>query len=137
MTDGKILIVDDEEIVVDALEGLLVGEGYDVLVASEGKEALDKAYSEKPDVIVLDAQIPKMDGFKVCQTIKEDPKREINSIMVIIITGAFTDPKSHARALIQSKADDFILKPFKSEVLIHRVKVLLHKRNLIMNETNP
>jgi len=131
MRQDKILIVDDEEIVVDALEGLLLDEGYDVVTASDGDEAIEKIQAERPDLIVLDAQIPKKDGFKVCHEVKMDEDESISKILVIIITGAFTDPKSHARALLVSKADDFILKPFKSEILCHRIKVLLHKRDMM------
>ncbi len=135
MRQDKILIVDDEEVVVDALEGLLLDEGYEVLTASDGDEALDKIRSDRPDLVVLDAQIPKKDGFKVCRELKSDEDASISKILVIMITGAFTDPKSHARALLLSKADDFILKPFKSEILCHRIKVLLHKRDM-MTETS-
>ena len=136
MRQDKILIVDDEEVVVDALEGLLLDEGYDVVAASDGDEALEKARSERPDLIVLDAQIPKKDGFKVCREIKTDEDESISKTLVIIITGAFTDPKSHARALLVSKADDFILKPFKSEILCHRIKVLLHKRDMMIEASS-
>ncbi|NIO03617.1 MAG: response regulator [Proteobacteria bacterium] len=136
MKKDKILIVDDEEVVVDALEGLLLDEGYNVVTAADGDEAIEQFKAERPDLIVLDAQIPKKDGFKVCREIKTDEDETLAQTLVIIITGAFTDPKSHARALLLSKADDFILKPFKSEILCHRIKVLLHKRDMMMEASS-
>jgi len=136
MKKDKILIVDDEEVVVDALEGLLLDEGYNVVTAADGDEAIEQFKAERPDLIVLDAQIPKKDGFKVCREIKTDGDETLAQTLVIIITGAFTDPKSHARALLLSKADDFILKPFKSEILCHRIKVLLHKRDMMMEASS-
>ncbi len=136
MKTDKILIVDDEEVVVDALEGLLLDEGYNVVTAVDGDEAIKQVEAERPDLVVLDAQIPKKDGFKVCREIKTNEEEAIAQTLVIIITGAFTDPKSHARALLLSKADDFILKPFKSEILCHRIKVLLHKREMMIDASS-
>jgi two-component system alkaline phosphatase synthesis response regulator PhoP len=136
MKTDKILIVDDEEVVVDALEGLLLDEGYNVVTAVDGDEAIKQIEAERPDLVVLDAQIPKKDGFKVCREIKTNEEETIAQTLVIIITGAFTDPKSHARALLLSKADDFILKPFKSEILCHRIKVLLHKREMMIDASS-
>lgn len=126
-----ILLVDDEEIVREAISQVLIDEGYKVVLAQDGLEALDKAVSEAPDLIVLDADIPKKNGFEVCMELKGSRMRECNRIPVLMITGVYKRPENNARALLRCKANDYLLKPFKKADFLHRVKVLIHKANNI------
>ncbi len=123
----NILLVDDEEIVREAISEVLKDEGYRVVMAKDGLEALDMAKLEQVDLIVLDADIPKKNGFDVCMELKGPRMRETNHIPVLMITGVYKRPENNARALLRCKADDYLLKPFKKDVFLHRVKVLLHK----------
>lgn len=122
-----ILLVDDEEIVRDAISQVLNDEGYRVILAQDGLEALEKVKTGNVDLIVLDADIPKKDGFEVCMELKGSRMRETNRIPVLMITGVYKRPENNARALLRCKADDYLLKPFKKNDFLHRVKVLLHK----------
>jgi two-component system OmpR family response regulator/two-component system alkaline phosphatase synthesis response regulator PhoP len=123
-----ILVVDDEEIIREALTEVLLDEGYRVVTAMDGAEALETAQREKPDLVVLDADIPKKNGFEVCMELKGPGLRELNQVPVMMITGVYKRPENNARALLRSKADDYVLKPFKREDFLHRVKVLLHRK---------
>ncbi len=123
----KILLVDDEEIVREAVSEVLADEGYKVVTAGDGLEALKLAETEVPDLIVLDADLPGKNGFEVCMEIKGPKMRQLNHIPVMMITGVYKRPENNARALLRCKADDYVLKPFKRDIFLHRVKVLLSK----------
>jgi len=124
MSDRKrILIVDDEKDLVDILKTRLEIEGYEILAAYDGQEGLEKAQEEKPDLILLDVMMPKMNGYQVCRLLKYD--EEFQNIPVIIIT---------ARGQEQDKmtgdevgADEYITKPFENGVLFAKIKELLGK----------
>ena len=89
--DKKILIVDDDDLFVELLSDTLTAEGYEVLTASDGMEALDKVRQRLPSYIFLDLILPKIDGIRVCRYLKEDPR--YSSIPVIVLTGiAAEDP---------------------------------------------
>jgi putative two-component system response regulator len=103
-----VLIVDDEYIGRETLQAVLEGEGYELEMAENGFEAIEKAKKLLPDVILLDVMMPGMTGFEVCQRIRNDP--EIAEIPIIILT-ALDDRESLLNAL-KAGADDFISKPF-------------------------
>ena len=122
MTDKpKILIVDDEPITIEILEGHLAREGYDITFANSGREALEKMEALEPDVILLDIMMPDMDGFEVCRRLKTDKRWQ--HIPVILVT-ALADKKDLARGL-DAGADDFINKPVHNLELRARVKSML------------
>ena len=122
-----ILLVDDEEIIREAVSEILADEGYRVILAKDGQEALDKAVSEDIQLVVLDADIPKKNGFEVCMELKGPKMRRTNHVPVLMITRVYKRPENNARALLRCKADDYLLKPFKKDDFLHRVKVLLHR----------
>jgi DNA-binding response OmpR family regulator len=122
-----ILLVDDEEIVREAISEVLIDEGYKVITAKDGQEALDLAQKEPIDLVVLDADIPKKNGFEVCMELKGSRLRDKNRVPVLMITGVYKRPENNARALLRCHADDYVLKPFKREDFLHRLKILLHK----------
>jgi putative two-component system response regulator len=105
---SRVLIVDDEFSGRQTLESVLEGEGYELEMAENGMEAIEKAKAGMPDVILLDVMMPGMTGFEVCQRIRSDPK--VAEIPIIVLT-ALDDRESMLTAL-KSGADDFISKPF-------------------------
>jgi len=105
---SMVLIVDDEYIGRETLQSVLEGEGYELEMAENGLQAIEKAKQLLPDVILLDVMMPGMTGFEVCQRIRSDP--QIAEIPIIILT-ALDDRESLLNAL-KAGADDFISKPF-------------------------
>ena len=104
----RILVVDDESILRSLLEKILKKEGYEVLLAASGKEAIEILECEKADIIISDIKMPEMDGFALLRAVKE----KYPSIGVIMMT-AYADAYSVKDALLLG-ADDYITKPFKS-----------------------
>jgi DNA-binding response OmpR family regulator len=119
----KILVVDDEEDLVIALSARLKAGGYDVLVARDGLEALTKARTLEPDLILLDLMLPKMDGYKVARLLKFDQRYAGIPILMLTARGQEMDQELGR----QAGADDYIVKPFNSAELMERIKELLDK----------
>lgn len=118
---AKILIVDDEELNLKLIEGILKDTGYELYFAKDGKEALEKTYELMPDLILLDIMMPEVDGYKVARKLKQDEETRI--IPIIMIT-ALKDLESKVKA-INAGADDFISKPVDPNEVQARVKSLL------------
>ncbi len=114
---SMVLIVDDEYIGRETLQSVLEGEGYQLEMAENGMQAIEKAKKLLPDVILLDVMMPGMTGFEVCQRIRSDP--EIAEIPIIVLT-ALDDRESLLTAL-KAGADDFISKPGRSQPARDRV----------------
>ena len=119
----KILVVDDEEDLVIALSARLKAGCYDVLVARDGLEALTKARTLEPDLILLDLMLPKMDGYKVARLLKFDQRYAGIPILMLTARGQEMDQELGR----QAGADDYIVKPFNSAELMERIKELLDK----------
>jgi CheY-like chemotaxis protein len=120
----KVLVVDDERQIRNLLKEFLTNEAYEVILASNGKEAIELTDKEHPDVILLDLKMPGIDGIEVCKRLKEEPKTQF--IPIIVITG-YVDNKIHA---IEAGADDFVHKPVNLTELGFRVKSILRTRYL-------
>jgi len=118
---ATVLIVDDEPYNVDVLQQELEDMNYNIITASNGKEALDKIKSQQPDLILLDLMMPVVDGFAVLSEIKMD--NELRNIPVIIVSAA-DDSKSVVKGIKQG-ADDYITKPIDPEHLKSKLKDLL------------
>ena len=116
----KVLIVDDERAIVDILNHNLKREGYETVQAYDGEEAVNKVKEEKPDLILLDVMLPKIDGFTVCKTI-----RQTSNIPIIMVT-AKEDVVDKVIGL-ELGADDYITKPFSVREVLARVKANLRK----------
>lgn len=129
-----ILIVDDVPLNLQMLGGLLQSKGYEVAPASSGAIALEMAQTQTPDLILLDIQMPEMDGFKVCKLLKENPVTK--DIPVIFLT-AFVETEDIVRGF-ELGAVDYISKPFNSSELIARVNthLSLKKATDLLQETN-
>lgn len=124
MDKKRILIVDDEEDIVNVLRFRLEANNYAVLSASEGQEGLNKARTEKPDLVILDLMLPKLDGYKVCRMLKFD--ETYKSIPIIIFTARAQ--KKDEELGMEMGADAYIAKPFEPEVLLGKIKELLSKQ---------
>ncbi len=118
---AKVLVVEDNQESRDLLVYFLKPAGYEVVIAEDGVEALEYINRELPDVILLDAMMPRMNGYQVCERLKKD--RRTFHIPIIMIT-ALKELKDKIQAL-EAGADDFISKPFDSVELLTRVKSLL------------
>ena len=120
----KVLVVDDESQIRDLLSSFLTGQGYEVVVGSNGEEAITLAETENPQVILLDAKMPGVDGIEACRRLKSAENTQL--IPIIMIT-AFADNQMRA---IETGADDFVKKPFDLLELSIRVKSILRMSNL-------
>jgi len=123
MAKKKILVVDDEPNVIKMLETRLRYEGYDVVTASDGQQALDKARDERPDLILLDVMLPKLDGYGVCRQLRSDGKYISIPIVMLTACGQMQDIKKG----MEKGADAYIAKPFNSEALLGIVTGLIGK----------
>ena len=119
----KILIADDEPNIVISLEFLLRREGYEVVVAHDGVQALERVRAERPDLAILDVMMPNRNGFEVCQDLRHDPEFKTMRIMMLTAKGRDTEV-SKGLAL---GADVYMTKPFATRDLLAKVKALLER----------
>ena len=119
----KILITEDSPTILEILKSVLVEEGYEVIAASDGQQALNLAKTEKPDLMVLDLMLPKIDGYKVCRMLKFDEKYKDIPIIMLTARTNETDEKLGKEV----GADAYIKKPFQPEVVIDEIKKLLNR----------
>jgi len=121
MGNKRILLADDEEDIKTVVKMLLESHGYEVATAFDGLDTLDKAKTEKPDLILLDIMMPVLNGFEVCKRLKED--QETADIPIIMLSAA-----AHADSVekgLSAGAKDYIIKPFEPETLLQKVKETL------------
>lgn len=119
----KILIVDDEPDILEFLKYNLVKEGYDVLTASDGEEGIRIAEKEKPQLIILDIMMPKMDGVEVCRQLRS--KSEFDKTVIAFLTAREEDYSQIAA--LDVGGDDYITKPIRPRVFLSRIKALLRR----------
>ncbi len=117
----KVLIADDEPNIVISLEFLLRREGFEVLVAVDGEEALNKARAERPQLVLLDVMMPKMNGFDVCQALRADPEMAGMRILMLTAKGRDTEVSKG----LGLGADAYVTKPFSTKDLVAQVRQLL------------
>jgi two-component system, OmpR family, response regulator MprA len=118
----RVLVVDDERAVRDSLRRALELEGYDVELAADGEEALERlAQNGEPDAVVLDILMPRMDGLEVCRRLR----REGHSLPVLMLTAR--DEVENRVAGLDAGADDYVTKPFALEELLARLRALLRR----------
>jgi len=118
---GKILLIDDHDSVLKLLDAILKVRNYDVRYASSGPEGLEKAQTEKPDLVLLDVMMPGMDGFKVCQALKQMEATRDIPVVFLTARGEETDREMGQRVGGQG----FIKKPFRSVDLMDTITALL------------
>jgi DNA-binding response OmpR family regulator len=120
MKTYKILVVDDEIDIVDFIDDYLTGEGYEVIKAYDGVEALDKIRQNLPDLVVLDVMLPGLDGFEVCKQMRTE-----STVPILMVTAKDTDVDKIVG--LEIGADDYMPKPFNPRELVARVKAILRR----------
>ena len=134
-TTARILVVDDNRSLVRVIEGVLQKNGFQVLTAFDGEEGLRQAKAEKPDLIILDIVMPRMDGYQVCRALQDDPDTSAIPVLMLTVKGQVDDPdldEASVRSGIEERmagfdvgALDFLSKPVKANELLERVRNLL------------
>jgi two-component system alkaline phosphatase synthesis response regulator PhoP len=119
----KILLVDDEPDILEIVGYNLSSEGYQVITAENGIEAVKKAKKEKPHLIILDVMMPEMDGIEACEQIRKNP--DLSNTIITFLTARGEDYSQVAG--FDAGADDYITKPIKPKVLISKVNALLRR----------
>lgn len=119
----KVLIADDEPDILEIIKYNLSAEGYEVITAKDGSEAIDKARSNKPDLIILDIMMPKKTGVEVCEYLRTQPDFQET---LIIFLSALNDEASHIRGF-ETGADDYVNKPISPKVLMSKVNALFRR----------
>jgi DNA-binding response OmpR family regulator len=117
----NVLIVDDAPNIVLSLEFLMKKEGYDVLSASNGEEAMQAIAEKIPDLILLDVMMPRKDGYEVCQELRANP--DWKDIKILMLTAKGRDVEREKGLALG--ADDYVTKPFATKELVEKVKTLL------------
>ena len=123
----KILIIEDDKSVQQLIRMYLVNDGFEVIFSMDGKEGLDKALNDNPDLILLDLNLPKIDGIEICKKVR------INSDVPIIMVTAKIEELDRLDGL-ENGADDYITKPFSPRELVARVKAVLRRVNTSGNK---
>ncbi len=126
-TPPKVLVVEDEPSLVDTLEYSLQRQGYAVSVATDGRQAIDVARTQQPDLIILDVMLPGIDGYEVCRILRQEM-----SAPIIMLT-ARADEVDKIVGL-EVGADDYLTKPFSMRELMARVKAMLRRVRLVREE---
>ncbi|WP_333809433.1 response regulator transcription factor [Flavobacterium sp.] len=121
--DIKILLVDDEQDILEIVGYNLSQEGYQIVTASNGKEAITKAKKEQPHLIIMDVMMPEMDGMEACENIRKIP--ELQDTIITFLTARSEDYSQVAG--FDAGADDYIAKPIKPKVLVSKVQALLRR----------
>jgi DNA-binding response OmpR family regulator len=121
MSNARILIIEDERPMRTALADVLEAEGHRVLTAADGEEGLQRALAEKPDLILLDLMMPKLDGYAVCAELR----RVANPVPILILT-AKGQLEDRVKGL-DLGADDYLVKPFSTEELLARVRAVIRR----------
>lgn len=121
--DIKILLVDDEPDILEIVGYNLLQEGYQIVTAANGREAVAKAKSELPQLIIMDVMMPEMDGMEACESIRKIP--ELSNVIIAFLTARSEDYSQVAG--FDAGADDYINKPIKPKLLVSKVKALLRR----------
>lgn len=120
---AKVLIADDEDSILELVRDTLELDGYGVIVAHDGREALERIYAESPDIVVLDVKMPHLTGLEVCQKIRQDIL--MSNLPIIMLTAKDTE-KDEVKGL-ELGVDDYLTKPFRPVILLARVRAALSR----------
>lgn len=120
----KILVVDDEKDIRELIEYNLLKEGYEVWLAANGREAVETAFSVKPDLVLMDVMMPEMDGLEACRLIKAESS--LQGVFVVFLTARAEE--NNELAGFDVGADDYIAKPIKPKILLTRIQAILRRK---------
>jgi len=129
--EKKILAVDDDPDIRDALTMILESQGYKVITAQDGIEALANLKAEKPDLMILDLLMPKMDGWAVCKELQDPRWAKYRDIPILILTSVREEASRRRYELetgLELDVDDYVEKPFSPDILLERVGRLISKK---------
>ena len=124
MAGGKVLIVEDDRNLLEVLKYNLAKEGYSVVTATDGVQALDVARIEKPDLIILDIMLPRLDGFEVCRILR----REMTTPILMLTAKAEETDKVVG---LELGADDYMTKPFSMREFLARIKAMMRRAEIV------
>ena len=130
----KILVVDDDPDILDALTIILEAKGYQVVTARDGIEGLANLKAEKPDLLILDLLMPKMDGFAVCKELLDPRWSKFRDIPILILTSVREEASRRRYELetgLELDVDDYVEKPISPDVLLERVGKLIKKKQKV------
>jgi DNA-binding response OmpR family regulator len=130
----KILVVDDDPDILDALTMILESKGYQAITARDGIEALASLKAEKPDLMILDLLMPKMDGFAVLKELRDPKWSEFGATPILILTSVREEASRRRYELetgVELGVDDYIEKPFPPDILLERVRGLVKKKQKV------
>ncbi|OGO24469.1 MAG: hypothetical protein A2144_01765 [Chloroflexi bacterium RBG_16_50_9] len=128
---GKILIVDDDPDILDAVTMILESQGYNVVSAHDGIEGLATLKAEHPDLMILDLMMPKMDGFAVCKELQDPRWSKYKDVPILILTSVREEASRRRYELetgLELDVDDYIEKPMSPDALLGRVSTLIKKK---------
>src|SRR5207249_10874290 len=127
MSSARILVVDDDPQIRRVLRTALIAQGYEVADARNGEEAVEKLHDEKPDLVILDMNMPRMNGLETCRSI-----RTTSEVPIIMLT--VRDAESDKVGALDAGADDYMTKPFSSRELLSRVSAALRRSPQLAGE---
>ncbi|MFC2059896.1 PleD family two-component system response regulator [Chloroflexota bacterium] len=128
---GKILVVDDDPDILEALSMILESQEYQIVTAKDGVEALANLKAEKPDLMILDLMMPKMDGFAVCKELQDPRWSELKGIPILTLTSVREEASRRRYKLetgLELDVDDYVEKPISPDILLARVGKLTKKK---------
>lgn len=123
-TQPKVLVVDDEPNIIMSLDFLIRKEGYQLFIARNGKEALEIAQTEKPDLVVLDIMMPDIDGYEVCKRIKSDENLKHTKVIFLSAKSRESDIQKG----LNQGGDLYVTKPFSTRNLMKEIKIFLNQK---------
>ena len=127
----KILVVDDDPDILEAISMILESQGYNVVTARDGVEGLDNLKAEKPDLLILDLMMPKMDGFAVCKELQDPRWAKYKDIPILILTSVREEASRRRYELetgLELDVDDYVEKPVSPDTLLERVGRLIKRK---------
>jgi len=130
----KILVVDDDPDILEALTMILESQGYQVVTAQDGVEGLANLKAEKPDLMILDLLMPKMDGFAVCKELQDPRWAKYRDIPILILTSVREEASRRRYELetgLELDVDDYVEKPVSPDILLERVGRLIKKKEQV------
>jgi len=131
---GKILVIDDDPDILDALAMILESQGYQVFTARDGIEGLANLKAEKPDLMILDLLMPKMDGFAVCKELQDPRWSKFKDMPILILTSVREDASRRRYELetgLELDVDDYVEKPISPDILLQRVERLIKRKEKV------
>ncbi len=131
---GKILVIDDDPDILDAVAMILESQGYEVVTARDGLEGLATLKAENPDLLMLDLMMPKMDGFAFCKELQDPRWSKFRNTPILILTSVREEASRRRYELetgLELDVDDYLEKPMSPDVLLERVNKLMKKQQSV------